>query len=96
MEPRLVIVEKDKHRLAEISAVLKKKGFNVQGTDTEQGIFELIYQFKPSAVLLDIDTPTLQGSLLKRAIRAHVRTEKVPVHIFSTTFRLEDFSTSDV
>ncbi len=83
---RIVIVEDDL-----IVANIYRNKFSVEGYQVEvagdgQSGLEVIRNFKPDAVLLDLMLPKLTGVELMKKLRAEPAFEKLPIIVFSNTY----------
>lgn len=88
---KILIIEKDEDILQIISQILSEEGYSVSSSRTEKGIFDLIQEVKPDAILLDIMKPTAQGTEVCRAIKDHEKFKHIPVIVLSTFMQVDIF-----
>lgn len=84
MKKRILVVENNKDILELISLVLKEAGYEVDAYRNETNMFDKIIAANPSAILLDIVKPTMEGTELCRQLKAAEGTTHIPVIVLST------------
>lgn len=83
MEKSLLIIEDDKNFLAILSDLAVEKGFKVLvATKGEEGI-NLAAKYKPSAIILDIGLPDINGWKVIDILKENQITKNIPIHIIS-------------
>jgi len=89
---KVAIVEDDSVISQMYRTKFEMEGFDVQvAGDGETGV-ELVREFEPDIVLLDVRMPKMNGDEALREIRKHGWGEKVPVLVLTNTGK-EEFST---
>ena len=83
---RVVCVEDEPEMIDLYRLILNRRGFEVIGADGGREGLEAIRQHLPELVLLDLMMPDIDGYEICRRLRAHRRTEDVPI-IFLTERR---------
>jgi DNA-binding response OmpR family regulator len=83
---KILIVEDD-----QLVANIYRNKFSVEGFEVEVALdgatgLEVIRQFRPDAVILDLMLPKLTGVEFLRTVRAEPAFQKVPVVVFSNTY----------
>ena len=83
---KILIVEDD-----QIVANIYRNKFSVEGFEVEVALdgatgLEVIREFHPDAVILDLMLPKLSGVEFLRKVRAETAFQKVPVVVFSNTY----------
>ncbi|HUH33084.1 MAG TPA: response regulator [Daejeonella sp.] len=89
MNAKILVVENDPDILQIISHVLADEGYKPIPCQNEYGIFDVISEQKPDAILLDVIRPTEQGTVLCREIKAAETTKHIPVIVLSTHAEIE-------
>ena len=89
MKRKILVLESDADILQIISHILTDEGYQPILCKTEQGIHEVIVQEKPDVILLDIVSPSEQGTRLCRTLKATAATSHIPVIVLSTHSRIE-------
>lgn len=87
----VVLVIEDDPRFAEI--LLKQahqKGFKCLAVATGEDGLTLVGQYKPHAVILDMDLPGISGSTVLSELKSNPATRHIPVHIMSVNERTVD------
>ena len=90
MKKKIFVVEKDEAILEVITHILTEEGYKVISSRTEEGIVEHVLKFKPDAILLDIITPTEEGTKLCRSLKANKKTKYIPVIVLSTHIKVPE------
>jgi two-component system, OmpR family, phosphate regulon response regulator PhoB len=80
---RVLIVDDDPGCRTLVSAVFASRGFEVAATDSVLGATELIGQFMPHAIVLDLGLPYRSGASWLLELRADPATVNLPVIILS-------------
>jgi DNA-binding LytR/AlgR family response regulator len=76
---KILIIDDSEELRTTLSAFLSAGGFNVEAVaDGDQGL-EVLWQWKPDLVILDLRMPGKAGWEVMRDIRAHPDTEDLPV-----------------
>jgi DNA-binding response OmpR family regulator len=83
---KILIVEDD-----QLIANIYRNKFSVEGFEVEVALdgatgLEVIRQFRPDAVILDLMLPKLTGVEFLRTVRAEASFQKLPVIVFSNTY----------
>jgi len=81
---RVLVLEKNKDISELINLVLTDEGYQVEVLFSIEAIFEHIKFFQPDIILLDIISPTAEGTALCEAIKAAEDTKHIPVVVLST------------
>jgi DNA-binding response OmpR family regulator len=89
MNAKILVVENDPDILQIIAHVLVEEGYEPIQCKNEHGIFDIIRDTKPDAILLDVVRPTEQGTVLCREIKAAETTKHIPVIVLSTHAQIE-------
>jgi two-component system OmpR family response regulator len=63
---KLLIVDDDQGVLDALTVILTRAGYEVQSTDDVFGLPFFVGQFKPDAILLDVDLPAVTGDKLAK------------------------------
>jgi twitching motility two-component system response regulator PilH len=79
----VLVVEDDRDTREMYAMALRMSGFDVRSA--EDGMHALVHleQETPSAIVLDLDLPGINGVDLQQELRAHAETRGVPVVIVS-------------
>jgi len=89
MNKKILVLEKNRDILELINIVLTNEGYCVDLLSSEKEIFEHIRNFQPDAILLDIISPTEEGTALCKTIKAAEDSSHIPVIVLSTHPRPE-------
>ena len=83
---RYVLVVEDDATLRELyRSALRAAGYAVVGVEDGLDALRLIDTGKPRAVVLDLALPRLSGRAVSRELRAHERTQDIPVIVVTGT-----------
>ena len=83
---RYVLVVEDDAALRELyRSALRAAGHAVVGVEDGLDALRLIDSGKPRAVVLDLALPRLSGRAVSRELRAHERTQDIPVIVVTGT-----------
>lgn len=66
---RVLIVDDDENAVDILGRMLTREGYRVAGTTTSTQCMDMVREFKPDTVLLDVNMPTRHGYDLCRTIR---------------------------
>ncbi|KIO74493.1 hypothetical protein TH53_26165 [Pedobacter lusitanus] len=89
MNKKVLVLEKDRDILELINIVLTDEGYIVNVLSSELGIFDHIKNFQPDIILLDIISPTEEGTALCKTIKAAEDSSHIPVIVLSTHPKVE-------
>lgn len=84
MNKKILVLEKNKDILELLNIVLTDEGYIVDLLTSEKEIFNQIRDFQPDVILLDVISPTEEGTALCKAIKAAEQTSHIPVIVLST------------
>ncbi len=87
----VVLVVEDDSKFAEILLKLAhQKGFKCLAAATGEDGLTMVTQYKPHAVILDIDLPGMSGNTVLTELKSNPATRHIPVHIMSVNERTID------
>lgn len=72
-----------------IGIILTDAGYCVDLVTSEKEVNQHINDFQPDAILLDVISPTAEGTALCKAIKSAEDTSRIPVIVLSTHPRAE-------
>ena len=79
MKPTVLVIEDNEQNRYLVSYLLEKHGYEVVcANDGPRGL-ELVHSVSPSAILLDIQLPTMDGYSVARALRAQPSLNHIPI-----------------
>ena len=79
----LLLIEDDHHFIDILKQVAHKNSFEFASAETGAEGIEMAIQGKPSAIILDLGLPDMNGRLVLERLKQHPRTKDIPVHIIS-------------
>jgi DNA-binding response OmpR family regulator len=82
-QSRILVVEDEKHIARLLEHVLVREGYLVSVVHDAERAFELIGDFSPEALLLDLILPGMSGFDLLRQLRQHARWSSLVVIVLS-------------
>jgi signal transduction histidine kinase/CheY-like chemotaxis protein/HAMP domain-containing protein len=88
----MLVIEDDADFARLLRQTCHEKGFKCLLTPTGQEGIELAEQYLPSAVILDLGLPDMDGWSVLSALKENIKTRHIPVHIVSA----EDASTKSI
>lgn len=89
MKRKILVLENDADILQIISHILTDEGYQPILCKTDEGIVDLILHHQPDVILLDIVSPSEQGTRLCRTLKENSATSHIPVVVLSTHSRIE-------
>lgn len=89
MKKKILVFEKNKDILDMIEIILTEQGYVVDLVSSDTDVSQHIQNFQPDAILLDIISPTAEGTALCEAIKSAEDTSHIPVIVLSTHPKLE-------
>jgi len=84
MKKKILVFEKNKDILDMLGIILNEEGYSVDLIADEKEVNQHINDFHPDAILLDVITPTAEGTALCKAIKSAEDTSRIPVIVLST------------
>jgi len=88
----MLVIEDDADFARLLRQTCHEQGFKCRLTATGQEGIELAEQYLPSAVILDLGLPDMDGWSVLSALKENIKTRHIPVHIVSA----EDASTKSI
>jgi len=88
--PRILIVDDDKDLLEVTSALLTRKGFEVQVNSSWEDACSRIATYKPQLILLDVFLGGMDGLEICKQLKAANETKHIPILIFSAYPRIAE------
>ncbi|HPA44198.1 MAG TPA: response regulator [bacterium] len=79
MSNTLLIIEDNEQNYYLMSFLLEKNGFEVIGAGDGRSGIEKALQYRPMAILLDIQLPEMDGYAVLAELKKHAELEKVPI-----------------
>lgn len=89
MNKKILVLEKNRDILELINIVLTDEGYIVDLLTSENEVFDHIRDFQPDIILLDIISPTKEGTALCKTIKAAEESSHIPVIVLSTHPKVE-------
>ncbi len=83
MAKKILIVEDETALLYALQSQLSTEGYQVLVADDGEKALQVLSKHKPSAIVLDIILPKLNGWEFLKKIKANEETKKIPVIIIS-------------
>ncbi len=83
MSKRILVVDDDRQIREIISFALEHNGYEVTVAENGQRLSELLQQFTPDLIILDVMMPGLDGYQLFGLMRGSPLTQKIPVIIMT-------------
>jgi CheY-like chemotaxis protein len=81
---KILLVDDSEISLHFVAGVLEKAGFDVRGTDDVHNLGSVLGDWRPDAILTDVNMPNLSGVELCRLLKSSYETAHVPVVLFSS------------
>ena len=79
MSDTLLIIEDNEQNFYMMRFLLEKSGFKVIGAGTGREGIEKALQYKPNAILLDIQLPEMDGYAVAGELKKHPELDDVPI-----------------
>lgn len=83
MAAKILVVEDEKNIVLSLRMLLEKRGYEVAVADSGLRAMELVYEFRPDVVLLDLVIPKMDGYMVCEAIKSEGETRGIKVVIIS-------------
>lgn len=81
---RILIVDDDATHLQSTKGILEAEGYDVMTHDQPFGSTNMILQYRPDLVLLDVNMPGLSGEKLAEVYRANAKMRNARVMLYSS------------
>jgi diguanylate cyclase (GGDEF)-like protein len=82
--PRVLVVEDDQHQSRKILKVLEIAGYEVRVCDVPRRFDEVLSEFRPDLILMDIDLPEVSGFDLAKYVRQDDQYVTLPIVFLSS------------
>ena len=82
-EHRLLLIEDDSLFATDMAHRAKNSGFEVVVAENGAQALELVTSFKPTAIILDMHLPDMDGEEILRILKSNIKTSLIPVHTVS-------------
>jgi CheY-like chemotaxis protein len=79
MTDRILVIEDNAQNMYLMKFLLEKRGFDVVGADNGRSGIEMALSLVPSAILLDIQLPEMDGYAVATELRKHPELAHVPI-----------------
>jgi two-component system, cell cycle response regulator DivK len=79
MSETLLIIEDNEQNYYMMRFLLEKNGFQVIGAETGREGIDKALQYRPQAILLDIQLPEMDGYAVAAELKKHPEMEDVPI-----------------
>lgn len=100
MPKQILCIDDDPDILELLKLLLVDEGYDVFCTTSPSKIFELIQEFKPDLILLDINLGQYNGLQICKAMRSYSRTGEIAILIISSDEAIEnaveEFGATDI
>jgi DNA-binding response OmpR family regulator len=83
MSKQIIVVDDDKEVREIVTFVLKRNGFDVAFACNGVQLQQLLAQYLPSLIILDVMMPGENGYDIYRSLQQNVRTQHIPVIIMT-------------
>ncbi|OJV14428.1 MAG: histidine kinase [Dyadobacter sp. 50-39] len=80
---RLLLIEDDDIFAADMAAKAESSGFEVQIATNGREALEMVGSFNPTAIILDMHLPDMEGEAVLKELKNDMRTRLIPVHTVS-------------
>lgn len=100
MASRILCVDDDQDITEFLNIVLREQGYDVISINSPSNIFDLIQEYKPDLILLDVYMGPHNGMEICKAMKSYTRTEDTPVLIITSDEdvkdAVKDFGATDI
>ena len=86
-KPTVLIAEDEETIVESLAFLMEKEGFNVRIATNGQSAIDMISQYRPDMVLLDVMMPGRDGFDVARTVRANSRTQHIPIMMLTARTR---------
>lgn len=97
---RILCIDDNEDILDTYSAILSAEGYSVHTLTTPANIINVISEYKPDLLLLDIKMPDFNGLEICKEIKSYVETRNLPVIMVSSDESIHsamcDFGATDI
>ena len=83
MAQTLLLVDDDEHLMHIVSLYFELEGYNVIRAATGRQALDLLVEYAPDAMLLDVKMPDIDGIEVCRQVRANKRLKGIPIIAFT-------------
>jgi|ERR1700761_2734836 two-component system phosphate regulon response regulator PhoB len=90
MGKRILVLDDDQDILDIVSFILTEDGYEVETLPTGHQAAEVIGQFHPDLILMDVMLADLDGRVICRKLKETITTSHIPVILISGTHDLAD------
>lgn len=79
MDTKLLIIEDNQQNMYMMRFLLEKNGFTVLGAENGRLGIEMALEYRPSAILLDIQLPEMDGYAVAAELKKHRELQHIPI-----------------
>ncbi|MBC7915497.1 MAG: response regulator [Pyrinomonadaceae bacterium] len=83
MDKRIVVIEDEDNVRETLELLLSNAGFTVRSSSTGKDVFNIIDEFNPDVILLDVMLEDMDGRDICRSIKTNPHTSHIPVLMLS-------------
>jgi CheY-like chemotaxis protein len=81
--PRLLIAEDDPNSRWVLCALVKRMGFDCRAVGNGREVLDLVPQFRPRVILMDLMMPVLDGLEATRRLKSDEATRSIPIVVLT-------------
>jgi len=93
---KVLIVEDDALLLRVLSEIFSSEGFEIATVENGLEVVDLVKNFSPDIILLDLIIPGIDGFAVLKQLKANETTKKIPVVILSNLEDVGDIKSGKV
>jgi len=87
---RILVVEDDRAICSAVVELLVEEGYAVEAAGDGKQALEIVEERPPSAILLDLMMPVMDGWTFLSVCRADVRCREIPIVVMSAAYNLQE------
>ncbi len=89
---RIIVVDDDEEVLDTIELVLELGGYEVEPHSSAEGIHDIVHDFNPDLIILDIVLGTIDGRTVCEEIKTNPKTKHIPILMMSGLYDGQEIS----
>lgn len=92
MKKTVLIFDDDPDIVQVTKKILNDRGYKVAIVEDCTNVFEIVEEYQPDIILMDLWIPTLGGELATQMLKNNVKTKHIPVIIFSANAEISKYT----
>lgn len=90
MERKILVIDDEPSILEIMRIILEEAGFKVKTLDQAKNFYEVVLEYQPNLILLDLWMPEIDGWEITKKLKEESETKNIPVIVVSAVSHAEE------